>query len=174
MNAWQTRRTFLESFATSALTPASAFSLQKAGPAPAPQPGAQVFLPDVWDPPKHGRAPNAGAQKIEGAASAAAHIVANGIMLLGIQHRIGILQRAVTGEQFHAALPLQFHEFAKNLVILAVGTVERLFRLRRQRAAEGADGILLFHQYPSFLYNLLVHIHGIMTRVKCQPDILRR
>ncbi|MEE0678539.1 MAG: hypothetical protein U0N53_00540, partial [Ruthenibacterium sp.] len=42
MNAWQTRRTFLESFATSALTPVSAFSLRKAGPAPAPKPGAKV------------------------------------------------------------------------------------------------------------------------------------
>ena len=173
MNAWQTRRTFLESFATSALTPVSAFSLRKAGPAPAPKPGAKVFLPDVRHLPKYWCAPDAGPHKIESAASAAPHIVANGIMLLGIQHRIGILQWAVTGKQFHTALPLQFHEPAKDLVILAVGTVERLFRLCRQRAADGADEILLFHRYPSLLYDLLFQIHSITVRVKYHLDILR-
>lgn len=163
MNAWQTRRTFLESFATSALTPVSAFSLRKAGPAPAPKPGAKVFLPDVRHLPKYWCAPDAGPHKIESAASAAPHIVANGIMLLGIQHRIGILQWAVTGKQFHTALPLQFHEPAKDLVILAVGTVERLFRLCRQRATDGADEILLFHRYPSLLYDLLFQIHSMLS-----------
>lgn len=132
MNAWQTRRTFLESFATSALTPVSAFSLRKAGPAPAPKPGAKAFLPDVRHLPKYWCAPDAGPHKIESAASAAPHIVANGIMLLGIQHRIGILQRAVTGEQIHLAFPFQLYQNLENQIVLAVGIAAGFLHLRHQ------------------------------------------
>ena len=55
----------------------------------------------------------------------------------------------------HAALPLQLHELPEDLVVLASGTAACLLHLSRQRAADGAAEIRLFHRDPSLLYKLL-------------------
>ena len=60
-------------------------------------------------------------------------------------------QWAVTGEQFHVTLPLQFHEFLEKLVILAVGDAAVLLHLCRQLTTGGANKILFFHSYHSGL-----------------------
>ena len=73
--------------------------------------------------------------------------MADGIVLLSVQHCAGILQWAVTGVQFHVTLPLQFHEFLEKLVILAVGDAAVFLHLCRHLTTGGA------------IHRFAVHLH---------------